>query len=407
WWLLPPRPRTQWPTAGDGLIGDILADGPTVVTSPQPPLSSVFSRPYGPFHFRDAASGRVREVCGPEDDRPIIGFSPDGAWLLLEANGRLQLCPAGGGAVTDLEPPGPDDSGPLRERHFSPDGRFLAFGDKAAGSRTVQLFDLRAQRPAGRLDGVVRVYGFAADGRAIVYRSAAGDCVLSECPGGRVWFRCPAGDCYGAEVSPAGDRLLQFCGLGDDRRRVVVWDTTASRELCAIPFGVSAVAPGAKRRLFTADECPDDSRQVSVWDTGDGALVASMTIPRGARLDWQGGWASSDGRTVALIDKAEADPVRAWLERRVPWLGVKVMTSRAKLVDVTTGTTAGRLPGDVTSTMFAPDGRAVAALGDGMLRVWDVPPRKPLTWFAVAAGLLAVPPAGLAWRRVRGLRRPH
>jgi hypothetical protein len=55
---------------------------------------------------------------------------------------------------------------------------------------------------------------------------------------------------------------------------------------------------------------------------------------------------------------------------------------------------------------LAPDGRmAINARQDGQLEFWDIPPRKPLTWFALAAAVLALPLAGLAWRRSRRLRR--
>ena len=48
---------------------------------------------------------------------------------------------------------------------------------------------------------------------------------------------------------------------------------------------------------------------------------------------------------------------------------------------------------------------AINASQDGQLEFWDIPPRKSLTWFALSAAVLALPPAGLAWRRSRRLRR--
>jgi hypothetical protein len=54
---------------------------------------------------------------------------------------------------------------------------------------------------------------------------------------------------------------------------------------------------------------------------------------------------------------------------------------------------------------FASDGRTLAIRGDGIVRLWDIPPRKPLAWFLAAAGLLAMPVAWLARRRARALGR--
>jgi hypothetical protein len=58
--------------------------------------------------------------------------------------------------------------------------------------------------------------------------------------------------------------------------------------------------------------------------------------------------------------------------------------------------------------MFSSDGRTLVvqdSITGGALRVWDIPPRKPLAWLLAAAGLLALPVAWLARRRARALRR--
>jgi hypothetical protein len=38
------------------------------------------------------------------------------------------------------------------------------------------------------------------------------------------------------------------------------------------------------------------------------------------------------------------------------------------------------------------------------IAIWDIPPRKSLTWFTAGAALLALPTALLVWRRTRKLR---
>jgi hypothetical protein len=42
--------------------------------------------------------------------------------------------------------------------------------------------------------------------------------------------------------------------------------------------------------------------------------------------------------------------------------------------------------------------------GEMNVGLWDIPPRKSLTWFAAVAALLALPIALVAWRRTRKLR---
>jgi hypothetical protein len=56
--------------------------------------------------------------------------------------------------------------------------------------------------------------------------------------------------------------------------------------------------------------------------------------------------------------------------------------------------------------LISPDGRTLAIPTERRDRVelWDIPPRKSLTWRAAGAALLALPIALVAWRRVRKLR---
>jgi len=55
--------------------------------------------------------------------------------------------------------------------------------------------------------------------------------------------------------------------------------------------------------------------------------------------------------------------------------------------------------------VWSSDGKLLAISRPDSLTVWDIPPRKPLTWFAAGATLLALPTFTIACRRVRRLRR--
>ena len=54
----------------------------------------------------------------------------------------------------------------------------------------------------------------------------------------------------------------------------------------------------------------------------------------------------------------------------------------------------------VKALLVSQDGRMLAVQEDlTTIGIWELPPRKPLTWFALVAAILALPLAGLAWRR--------
>jgi hypothetical protein len=89
-------------------------------------------------------------------------------------------------------------------------------------------------------------------------------------------------------------------------------------------------------------------------------------------------------------------------------------TYRLKIIDLASGDTLGMTyhyanPIYSGYVDYSTDGRFLAISfaqdEEFHLHVWDVPPRKPLTWFAAGAVLLILPLAWLARRRVRRLRR--
>jgi hypothetical protein len=78
------------------------------------------------------------------------------------------------------------------------------------------------------------------------------------------------------------------------------------------------------------------------------------------------------------------------------------------LLDAETGRRLGRVPGAADFLAWSQDGQLVA-IPDAFhsahrVTIWDVPPRKPLSWFLPLAALLAIPPAWLARRQGRRSR---
>jgi hypothetical protein len=78
-----------------------------------------------------------------------------------------------------------------------------------------------------------------------------------------------------------------------------------------------------------------------------------------------------------------------------------------RLLDVHSGRWRGDIPAQIPSIGWLANGTALATLDDDSMgvRIWDVPPRKPLALFMVTAAVWAIPLALLARRRVRRRRR--
>jgi hypothetical protein len=131
---------------------------------------------------------------------------------------------------------------------------------------------------------------------------------------------------------------------------------------------------------------------------------------------------SPDGRFL-LTMKEEALPRQ--FQRILPALGPnwKMWKDEKRyggVFDAATGTSCGVIPAKrpafgymngesaTRDVGWAPDGGSLAVQDQAdpnLWHIWDMPPRKPLPWFALAAAVLALPLAGLAWRRSRRLRR--
>jgi hypothetical protein len=134
--------------------------------------------------------------------------------------------------------------------------------------------------------------------------------------------------------------------------------------------------------------------------------------------------ASPDGQLLAVgVPDPSPHPLARW-PRLTDWLeriglGVRTDQSFAALIDAANGCELARLPvgpaawfeapelSDEEPTMaFSPDGRRLAVLGDDMIRVWDLPLRRP---WGFILGFAAIPPAalGLLLIVIRRLRAPR
>jgi hypothetical protein len=111
-----------------------------------------------------------------------------------------------------------------------------------------------------------------------------------------------------------------------------------------------------------------------------------------------------DGKTLLVFAPHTGGVAALWA-----WLaqcglpGLRPAEPGMDLLDAATGRRLLSLPDAIVA--YAPDGQSLAACDPtGRLTLWDVPPQKPLAWFAAAAALLVLPVAWLARRRVRWLQ---
>jgi hypothetical protein len=162
--------------------------------------------------------------------------------------------------------------------------------------------------------------------------------------------------------------------------------------------------------------------------TGDGRCVRGFDVPTGEEqfaiaVDGREAWeVSPDGRAVlAVHGRAPAGRVENFIRGHgLPWPFAPADDRvTIRLYDAATGRPAGEFTAARTADKiessemplahrWTADGRTLAVAADAdhpnVWDLWDVPPRPPLMWLAAAAGLLAVPIAGLTWRRTRRLR---
>ena len=231
---------------------------------------------------------------------------------------------------------------------FSPDGRRLAGDDDG----TVRVWDVATGQETATLKGHtdrVAVVRFSPDGRRLVTASFWDKSV-------RVWdaatgqematLKGQADRFDGFRFSPDGRRVA---GIGGGDKTVRVWDAATGKETATLKGhtkGVTSVcfSPDG-RRLASASQ----DQTVKVWDAATGQETATL---KGHADEVKGVCFSPDGRRLAGGDD---DTVRVW--------------------DAATGQETATLKGHtdgVYGVCFSPDGRRLASAAlDGTVRVWD------------------------------------
>jgi WD40 repeat protein len=327
------------------------------------------------------------------------------AALLLAACGNAPQ-PVAAGPRLHAEPAASfrDDQGPGREAAFSPDGRWLATTSASGLVVLRHLPDLKIVRRLRHPGGATAI-DFAPDGKGLATSGYDGAILLWDIASGRLIRRLEGarGTVWTLDFSPGGERLA---AAGEDSR-VRIWSPADGRLLHSLA--------GHERNIWEVRFSADGRRLASgsfdstvrLWDLGSGAGLASLTDHEEAvvGLAWSpdGRWLAtggddstiiirraSDGKAVRRIDvgnhayKLDFSPDSRWLASAgrarsglgTLWHGMTgggAGGDAIRLWRVADGALveALRMPEDVVSVDFSPDGRLLAASADdGRVTLW-------------------------------------
>jgi hypothetical protein len=401
WFVVPVLPRVEWRDLPDGhVVVSILPVGPTIVMHKVPGMGF----PEGPVVTLNVNSGRRLDLFDTDGSLPGFQLSPDGLWVLLHDPKGIRLLDAKSGAavapeITDAK------TAMFGDPTFSPDGSLLAYADGINGRPVIRIFDLGARQSAAVLPDAIPPVAFDHGCHRLACRAQVGEDYegrVLDWPGGSVRWHLPVQPWDWCEFSPAGDRLFRF-GFVGSKVQVCCVNLVTGQSAWELPPEGPSCLPGDKSQFFIAN-IADGRESVSVRDARTGQLLGRITLNPGETLAAAYDWASPTAAAVLASSQEPTDRLGQWMEKAAPWLGVHAASGRIRLLDIFTGGTICVFPGGGGEGSFLPDG-SVMLERRGIIQIWDIPPRKPLTWFACAAVVIALPLAGLAWRRTRRLRR--
>jgi WD40 repeat protein len=442
WFGLPVRPRAEWRLPEESYLVGVRPDKCTLVTARigwTGTICTQFPMPHGPVRLRDLATGHERSLLSPTTTKlDCVCLSPSGRWLAVAEFPRLRLFDLDSGHTLDV---GPKESWFTVEAvFFGPEDRWLMYVmdvyDETQPSLSARVVSLvvslpdGTERDAGLKDW--RPLALSADGRVLaaqVCLEAKGEptadalekpselrVVDLETRQTLLTVPCRQFDPRRLLLSSDGRIFAAFLSDRGDIRssRVRCWDTATGRELLNIPDTADVVLTPDGRTLVTL-AYPDDRRQATYWDVAAGAVRGQARLPLhsyGGLLDYDllSSLLAPTGRTVVVpahVNVAAPMARLAWrLGLRWPFATARVQGC-APVLDTATGRQIGEVPAVIEGSAWSPDGTQLVTLSPGRqeVQVWDIPPRKPLTWFLAMAASLALPLAWLARRRVGRLRR--
>jgi WD40 repeat protein len=452
WSLDAPQPAWhRQPATGQRAVGAIRSDGGALA----------FADANRAILLRALPTGIERRVASPAGEVLHLAFSPDGLRLATVRGQRVEVLdvasgraiwqdtnaatvaePAwshdgallafASGAATDIVLVRADDgarAGLLRAHGLAP--RWLAFHPEdrllasAGQDRLLRLWDVASGAELVQASAAPRVLRFSNDGRRLAFAPEHLGCALFDLTGSEVWRELlgrPGGAPRASvpRLSASGRWIASV-----DAQEARLWDTSAGREVAALPLGADSSA----RALVTADgrewilgsrasgfaryrlpsddpvnpakmepgEALDGARKVAVFELGprDSQWVVERTEEKQIVL-WPEGRRNRE-RVLATVERLNGacfSPDGRWLCLLTgPGPGVSIW-------DVAAGRKAADLPfRRHADAQFSPDGRWLLTGTDAEYRLWSAGDWQPdRAWPSElggrTAGVIAYSPDG-------------
>jgi WD40 repeat protein len=325
---------------------------------------------------------------------------------------------------------------------FSPQGSLVAY-TVGGGSGTAVVWDLSARRERFTPYTVQESFAesplvFSPDGRllAAICSTANGQITIWDTALGKEVAsigNLPASD-YKVAFDATSNRLTVICcdrcgygrsdGNGNAPKKpiasiwITTYDSSNGRKLSqeAKQVGcfdlVSAAAPVGPSHLFLLRETAEE--RVMLDDVATGQERGELKDATSENRRRRGSWThypgifqeetTPAGDILAIATYPEPNPFWQFVEKWLPGVSPPVRNSRRTMVlyDTATAKVLCRLA-RADDFIFSSDGKHAATYcaADSTVRIWEIPPRKPLGWFLGLAGLLLLLTLGGFWWQAR------
>jgi hypothetical protein len=410
WHITPVGPREDWQLPADEMIRGILSDDRTLVTIPR------WGNPATPVRLRDIGSGRLRathvgphgdtflRVCvagtkdlllvhervkGTDANTESYGLRVHDAWSWKEIASFSRELPAGRTSWSSWV--------------LSSDGRTTAFVTYEKGQPRVECREVASGLLLHQIPDCAGPLVFSPDGRRLVAVQGSSGLIFDAATGQEL-ARLTQPNGYDPiqdlEFSPDGSLLLQ---------RFDVFEVATGKRRFGLHAYGSAFTPDGREVAILTRLPPDDSdlRWLAYYDVATGQERVERRVPLfddldpGSRLRKgtpDGRWLFTEG-TSAIRQPTSVERWVGKLPGFQTWGETRV--SRAfVLVEAATGREIMRGAG--RPVMCTSDGQYMLSLSEDLrYQLWDLPPRKPLRWLLLLAGVWSIVVFFLAWWSAR------